>query len=45
MMDNDFSYWRVLNSRYWPAYYLVDTQGKRRYLHVGETHEGTGGLR
>jgi thiol-disulfide isomerase/thioredoxin len=24
MIDNDFSYWRALNNRYWPAYYLVN---------------------
>lgn len=40
MMDNDFSYWRALDNRYWPAYYLVDKQGNIRYLHVGETHAG-----
>jgi thiol-disulfide isomerase/thioredoxin len=40
MMDNDFAYWRALENRYWPAYYLVDKQGVIRHLHVGETHEG-----
>ena len=40
MMDNDFAYWRALNNRYWPAFYLVDKQGVIRHLHVGETHEG-----
>jgi len=40
MMDNDFRYWRALNNRYWPAYYLVDKKGVIRHLHVGETHEG-----
>jgi len=40
MMDNDFAYWRALDNRYWPAYYLVDKQGIIRYLHVGETHAG-----
>ena len=40
MMDNDFRYWRALNNRYWPAFYLVDRQGRLRYLHVGETHAG-----
>jgi len=41
MMDNDFSYWRALDNRYWPAYYLVDKQGMIRHVHVGETHAGT----
>ena len=41
MIDNDFAYWRALNNRYWPAYYLVDKRGVIRHLHVGETHAGT----
>lgn len=40
MIDNNFSYWRALNNRYWPAYYLVNQQGEIVYSHVGETHEG-----
>lgn len=40
MIDNDFSYWRALNNRYWPTYYLVDKTGKIVYRHVGETHQG-----
>jgi len=40
MIDNDFSYWKVMNNQYWPAYYLVDKAGKIRYLFVGETHSG-----
>jgi len=40
MMDNDFRYWQALNNRYWPAFYLVDRQGRLRHLHVGETHIG-----
>jgi len=40
MLDNDFAYWRLLNNRYWPAFYLVDKSGSIRHLHVGETHEG-----
>lgn len=38
MIDNDFSYWRALNNRYWPAYYLADKNGHIVYSHVGETH-------
>lgn len=41
MMDNDFSYWNSMNNRYWPAFYLVDTEGRVRYRFVGETHSGT----
>lgn len=40
MMDNDFAYWRALDNRYWPAYYLVDKNGVVRHLYVGETHAG-----
>lgn len=40
MLDNDFAFWRALNNRYWPAFYLVDKRGMIRFLHVGETHEG-----
>ena len=40
MLDNDFAYWRALDNRYWPAYYLVDKQGRIRFVHVGETHAG-----
>lgn len=40
MMDNDFAYWRSLNNRYWPAYYIVDKKGKIRELFIGETHIG-----
>ncbi len=40
MIDNNFSYWRALNNRYWPAYYLVNQQGQIVYHHIGETHQG-----
>lgn len=34
--DNDFSTWKAYNNRYWPAFYLIDTKGKVRYMHFGE---------
>ncbi len=40
MMDNDFSYWRAMGNRYWPAFYLIDRQGRVRASYAGETHEG-----
>ena len=40
MMDNNFVYWRLMNNRYWPAFYLVDKQGMVRASYVGETHKG-----
>ncbi len=41
MMDNDFKYWRAMNNRYWPSYYLIDKQGNIRKNYVGETHADT----
>jgi len=40
MIDNDFSYWKRLNNRYWPSYYLFDQTGQLVYSHIGETHKG-----
>lgn len=40
MLDNDHRYWRALQNRYWPAYYLVDKAGRIRGVYVGETHAG-----
>lgn len=40
MLDNDFSYWRALGNRYWPAFYLIDRRGAIRAIYVGETHAG-----
>lgn len=39
MVDNDMAYWRAMNNRYWPAYYLVDKKGRVRAHFVGETHK------
>ncbi len=41
MVDNDMRYWRALDNHYWPAYFLVDRQGRIRYRFVGETHAGS----
>lgn len=40
MIDNDFSYWRAMKNKYWPAYYLIDKKGQVRSVFFGETHEG-----
>ena len=40
MLDNDFSYWRALENRYWPAFYIFDKQGRLRATFIGETQEG-----
>lgn len=35
-LDNDFTTWRAYSNRYWPTFYLVDKQGRIRYIHIGE---------
>ncbi len=40
MVDNDHAYWNALGNQYWPAFYLIDREGKLRALYVGETHAG-----
>lgn len=40
MIDNDFSYWRAMRNKYWPAFYLIDKKGQVRSVFFGETHEG-----
>lgn len=39
-MDNDYAYWNALSNRYWPAFYLVDKDGRIRSRHIGEVHQG-----
>ncbi len=40
MIDSDFSYWKTMNNRYWPTFYLIDKNGKIDNVFIGETHEG-----
>ncbi|MFV1993214.1 MAG: redoxin domain-containing protein [Acidiferrobacterales bacterium] len=40
MMDNDFAYWKALNNRYWPAFYVIDKKGIIRGRYIGEIHVG-----
>jgi thiol-disulfide isomerase/thioredoxin len=35
-LDNGFKLWRSYRNRYWPSLYLIDAQGKVRYMHFGE---------
>jgi len=35
-LDPDRLTWRAFANRYWPAFYLHDRDGKRRYQHFGE---------
>jgi hypothetical protein len=39
-LDHDFAYWKALNNRYWPAFYLADKRGVIRRQSAGEMHAG-----
>jgi len=39
VMDNDFGYWKAMENRYWPAFYLLDKQSRVRAVFFGETHQ------
>lgn len=41
MLDNDFSYWKAFENRFWPAFYLIDRQGRVQASAFGELHAGT----
>ncbi|OGK08517.1 hypothetical protein A2767_05465 [Candidatus Roizmanbacteria bacterium RIFCSPHIGHO2_01_FULL_35_10] len=34
--DNDYKTWNAYDNHYWPAKYLIDTNGNIRYTHFGE---------
>ncbi|MBI1812313.1 redoxin domain-containing protein [Candidatus Peregrinibacteria bacterium] len=36
VQDNDFATWNAFGNQYWPAAYIIDTQGTIRYEHFGE---------
>lgn len=35
-VDSDYRIWNTFGNQYWPAFYLVDAQGRVRYHHFGE---------
>ncbi len=39
MVDNDMGFWRAMNNRYWPSYFIVDKKGLVRANFIGETHK------
>jgi hypothetical protein len=36
VLDNEFAIWRSFGNQYWPAFYLLDGDGRVRYRHFGE---------
>ena len=40
LLDNDFRYWNALDNRYWPAFYLIDADGRIVAARIGELHSG-----
>jgi thiol-disulfide isomerase/thioredoxin len=40
LIDNEYAYWRALGNRYWPAFYLIDTEGRIVDTRIGELHVG-----
>lgn len=34
--DNRYATWAAYRNQYWPAFYLIDKQGRVAYTHVGE---------
>lgn len=36
VLDNNYATWNAYDQRYWPAMYLIDTDGFVRYKHFGE---------
>ncbi len=36
VLDNDRVNWDAFNNRYWPRFYLADSEGYIRYDHIGE---------
>ena len=36
VQDNDLGTWDAFGNQYWPAHYLIDSNGEVRYVHFGE---------
>jgi len=41
LLDPEARYWNALGNRYWPAFYLLDDQGRLAATAIGEMHVGT----
>jgi thiol-disulfide isomerase/thioredoxin len=40
MIDADYSYWNAFSNQYWPAFYLIDRNGRVRAQAIGEMRVG-----
>ncbi|MBP8297994.1 MAG: redoxin family protein [Burkholderiales bacterium] len=40
LLDPDSVYWNAMGNRYWPAFWLVDRQGRLAATAIGELHSG-----
>jgi thiol-disulfide isomerase/thioredoxin len=40
MVDGDYSYWKAMKNQYWPAFYVIDKQGRIAERAIGEMHVG-----
>ena len=36
MIDNDFSFWNAVGSRYWPSFFILDKKGVIRASYFGQ---------
>ena len=43
LIDNEYAYWRALDNQYWPAFYLIDGDGRIVATRIGELHAGQRG--
>ena len=41
MIDNDFIFWKDMQNRWWPSFYVVDHRGRVLEGYIGETHLDT----
>lgn len=41
LLDNDFRYWNAMGNRHWPAFYLIDAQGRIQGAWAGEVTDGS----
>jgi len=40
LIDNGYAYWRSLDNQYWPAFYLINAEGRIVDTQIGELHAG-----